>query len=68
MQLGLELSKFASSCIDISDGHKKDLRNIATSSNAGFEIDIDSIPIDKEFNKYIKPETRELCILGGEGL
>ena len=65
VQLGLELSKFASSCIDISDGLEKDLRNIATSSNAGFEIDIDSIPIDKEFNKYIKPETRELCILGG---
>ena len=65
VRLGLELSKFASSCIDISDGLEKDLKNIATSSNVGFEVDIDSIPLDKKFAKYIRPESRELCILGG---
>ncbi len=63
--VGIELSKFASSCVDISDGLVKDLKNIAISSKKGFEVDIDSIPTDQKFNKYIKHQFREECILGG---
>ena len=63
--VGIELSKFASSCVDISDGLVKDLKNIAMSSNKGFEVDIDSIPVDHNFDKYVKHQFREECILGG---
>ena len=63
--LGIELSKFASSCVDISDGLVKDLKSIAISSKKGFEVDIDSIPIDHNFNKYVRHQFKEECILGG---
>ena len=65
MSVGLELSKFASSCIDISDGLVKDLKNIAISSKKGFEVDIDSLPVDPKFNHYVNPELREMCLIGG---
>ena len=65
VSVGIELSKFASSCIDISDGLAKDLKSIAISSKKGFQVNIDSIPIDPNFDKYIKPDLKEQCILGG---
>ncbi len=65
IQIGLELSSFATSCIDISDGLAKDLKNIAKASKKGFEVDIDLIPTDSKFNNYIKPDKREECLLGG---
>jgi len=65
VQIGLELSNFATSCIDISDGLAKDLKNIAIASNKGFEIDIDLIPTNPKFNSYIRKDKREECILGG---
>ena len=65
VNLGLEISKFASSCIDISDGLAKDLKNIAMSSNKGFKVDIDQIPVTPKLNKHILPKYREECILGG---
>ena len=65
VSVGLELSEFASSCIDISDGLAKDLKSIAISSKKGFHIDIDSIPTDPKFDVYVKPDLKEQCILGG---
>ena len=65
VSVGLKLSEFASSCIDISDGLAKDLKSIAISSKKGFQIDIDSIPTDPKFKIYVKAHLRELCILGG---
>ena len=65
VQIGLELSNFATSCIDISDGLAKDLKNIAIASNKGFEVDIDLIPTNPKFNDYIRKDKREECILGG---
>lgn len=65
VNLGLEISKFASSCIDISDGLAKDLKNIVTSSNKGFKVDIDKIPLRTKFNQYISNKNIEECILGG---
>ena len=65
VSVGLELSKFASSCIDISDGLVKDLKNIAISSKKGFEVDIDSLPVDPKFNHYVNPDLREMCLIGG---
>ena len=63
--VGLELSEFASSCIDISDGLAKDLKSIAISSKKGFQIDIDSIPTDPKFDMFVKSHLKEECILGG---
>ena len=63
--VGLELSEFASSCIDISDGLAKDLKSIAISSKKGFQIDVDSIPTDPKFDMYVKAHLKEECILGG---
>tara|TARA_B100001063_G_scaffold212456_1_gene211453 strand:- start:898 stop:1839 length:942 start_codon:yes stop_codon:yes gene_type:complete len=65
VNLGIEISKFASSCIDISDGLAKDLKNIAISSKKGFSINIDQIPIRSKFDKYISSKHKEECILGG---
>lgn len=65
VQIGLELSNFASSCIDISDGLAKDLKNISISSKKGFDVDIDLIPRDPKFNEYISKTNWEECLLGG---
>ena len=65
ISLGIEISKFASSCIDISDGLAKDLKNIAISSNKGFSVDIGKIPIRPKFNRFVSPKDKEECILGG---
>ena len=62
---GIELSKFASSCIDISDGLAKDLKSIAISSNKGFDVEVDSIPTSRQLARYIKPHLRDQCVLGG---
>ena len=63
--LGIEISKFASSCIDISDGIAKDLKNIAISSKKGFSVDIEQIPTRPKFDKFITSKYKEECILGG---
>jgi thiamine-monophosphate kinase len=63
--LGIEISKFASSCIDISDGIAKDLKNIAISSKKGFSVDIGQIPTRPKFDKFITSKYKEECILGG---
>ena len=65
VSVGLELSEFASSCIDISDGLAKDLKSIAISSKKGFHIDVDSIPTDPKFDIYVERNHKDLCILGG---
>jgi len=65
VSVGIGLSEFASSCIDISDGLAKDLKSIAISSNKGFQIDVDSIPTDPKFDTYVKAHLKEQCILGG---
>jgi thiamine-monophosphate kinase len=63
--LGLEVSKFASSCIDISDGLAKDLKNIALSSNKGFIVNINKIPLRPKFTHFIPEKQMEECLLGG---
>jgi thiamine-monophosphate kinase len=63
--LGLEISKFASSCIDISDGLAKDLKNIAISSGKGFIVNIDKIPLKPKFSQFVPEKLMEECILGG---
>ena len=65
IKLGLDISRFATSCIDISDGIAKDLKNIIGESKCGANIYIDQIPFNKIVNKIIKGNDFYDCIIGG---
>ena len=65
VQIGLELSRFANSCIDVSDGLAKDLKNISIASKKGFEVHIDLIPTCPKFNNFVSDKKKEECLLGG---
>tara|TARA_Y100000996_G_scaffold415314_1_gene409326 strand:- start:2282 stop:3235 length:954 start_codon:yes stop_codon:yes gene_type:complete len=65
IDLGIDLSKFATSCIDISDGIAKDIKNIIKESKCGANIHIDHIPYNKKLNKVIQKNKLYECIIGG---
>ena len=67
IEIGLEISRYAHSCIDLSDGISKDLTTIIQQSNLGADIFIEKIPTLK-FIKTILPEEQyyESLIGGGE--
>ena len=52
--------------MDLSDGLQKDLSRISNSSKVSIEIDLDSIPFDKELNKLYKKDLFEKLISSGE--
>lgn len=51
---GLAIRKYASSCIDLSDGLASDLRHIIEKSSVGAELDWDSLPVSKQVRDYIE--------------
>jgi thiamine-monophosphate kinase len=53
VELGVEISKFATSCIDISDGLMLDANHIAKNSSVMMEINIDQIPFSLEAKKLL---------------
>ncbi len=65
IKLGMDLSRFATSCIDISDGIAKDLKNIMCESKCGANIHINQIPFNKILNKIVKRNIFYECIIGG---
>ena len=67
IELGLDLSKFATSCIDVSDGLAKDISNIIKETKCGAKIYLDKIP-HKLIIKKALPKNRlyEAIIGGGE--
>ena len=48
IELGLAISKYASSCIDVSDGLSKDLKLICEASHVGADIYLNQIPTSKK--------------------
>jgi len=48
------LKKFANSSVDISDGIIEDLRNMINKQKYKYKINIDLIPVSKEFRSIIK--------------
>lgn len=48
IKLGIEISEFATSCIDISDGLVHDANHIAKNSSVMLEINIDLVPFSRE--------------------
>ena len=65
IDIGIDISKFASSCIDISDGIAKDLYNITVSSKCGVDIFIDKIPTHKLVKKVIPSKFYYEALIGG---
>jgi thiamine-monophosphate kinase len=65
IDIGIDISKFASSCIDISDGIAKDLHNIIVSSKCGADVFIDKIPTHKLVKKIISPKLYYEALIGG---
>ena len=63
--LGLDLSRFATSCIDISDGIAKDIKNITDQSKCGANIFVEKIPFEKRLNKILSEEDFHEAIIGG---
>ena len=67
VELGLGISKFATSCIDISDGLAKDISNIIKESKCGANIFLDKIPYKSIIEKTLpKNKLYEAIIGGGE--
>ena len=55
------ISKFASSCIDISDGLMKDLTSICNLSEVGAKVHFEKIPITTDIDDLIYGDDYELC-------
>ena len=60
-QKAKELSDFATSCIDISDGLIKDLGDICKQSNVGAELFFEDIPILNDHKDLTYGDDYELC-------
>ena len=60
-QKAKELSDFATSCIDISDGLIKDLGDICKQSNVGAELCYEDIPILNDHKDLTHGDDYELC-------
>jgi len=55
------ISKYANSCVDISDGLIKDLTSICESSKVGAEITYENIPITNDFDDLSYGDDYKLC-------
>ena len=55
------ISKYANSCVDISDGLIKDLTSICESSKVGAEIAYENIPITNDFDDLSYGDDYKLC-------
>ena len=65
VELGLDLSKFATSCIDVSDGLAKDISNIIKETKCGAKIYLDKIPYKSIIKKALPKNRLYEAILGG---
>jgi thiamine-monophosphate kinase len=65
VQLGLVLSVFAHSAIDISDGLMADLGHILQSSNVGADISLQYIPCSKVVSSRLTEEQVQKMVLTG---
>ena len=65
IELGLDLSRFATSCIDVSDGLAKDMSNITKETKCGAKIYLDKIPYKSIIKKSLPKNKLYEAILGG---
>ncbi len=66
--LGLAISEFATSCIDISDGLVQDAEHICGLSDVGMELYLDKIPLSEQAQQVIKekPDYINTVLTGGD--
>lgn len=65
--LGERLRKFASACIDVSDGLLGDAAKLAHASGCGVEIQFDSVPVSDALVEVVGNErAHTLALTGGE--
>ena len=62
----LVISRFASSCIDVSDGLLQDLLHILKQSNKGAELDLSLIPMSDVLNKIESEQALGFALSGGD--
>ncbi|CAA6827247.1 MAG: Thiamine-monophosphate kinase (EC [uncultured Thiotrichaceae bacterium] len=60
------IRKFASSCIDISDGFLADLQHILDASELGAVIQLQDLPIMKSLKSYDSTEIQNFALRGGD--
>ena len=65
IELGLDLSRFATSCIDVSDGLAKDISNVIKETKCGAKIYLDKIPYKSIIKKALPKNRLYEAILGG---
>ena len=63
--LGMALRSLANSCVDISDGLLSDLGHIASASNVGAEVYLETIPTSTYIKKHLKTSAFQQYILAG---
>jgi thiamine-monophosphate kinase len=64
---GLELPKFASACIDVSDGLVADLKKLVDASEVGAELDLDALPLSAALERTVDDDAaRQYAATGGD--
>lgn len=67
LALGECLRRYASACIDVSDGLLGDAAKLARASGCGVEISYEELPISEALERVAGPErARELALTGGD--
>ena len=65
--LGECLRRYASGCIDVSDGLLADAAKLAQASGCGLEITYEELPVSEALESAVGPErARELALTGGD--
>jgi thiamine-monophosphate kinase len=65
--LGERLRKFASACIDVSDGLLGDAAKLSRASGCGVQIQFESVPVSEALRAAVGRATaHELALTGGE--
>jgi thiamine-monophosphate kinase len=66
VRLGLLSRRFATACIDISDGLAGDLGHLREASRAGAEVDLGRLPVSRELRASAGDDAWRWALAGGE--
>lgn len=66
LAFGQLASRFASACIDVSDGLAQDLQHVCDASGVGAELWSAALPISRTLLKHAPREALQLSLTGGE--